>query len=62
MIFDKKQQRIFEKEMKIPCHIDYIATRVFKTKTEETQEIINQLLAEGIVEESPYAKKYYKIK
>jgi hypothetical protein len=62
MIFDKKQQRIFEKEMKIPCHIDYITTRVFKAKPEETQEIINQLLDEGIVEESPYAKKYYKIK
>jgi hypothetical protein len=59
---DKKTEKIFHKELKIPCHINYIADRIFKTTREETQFIINELVLRGIVERSHLAKEYYKIK
>lgn len=62
MELDKKTQRLFDKELRIPCHLNHIADRVFKLSREETSVIINEMILNGILEESPFAKNYYKIK
>lgn len=59
---DKKTEKLFQKELKIPCHLNHIADRVLKLSREETQVIISEMLASELLEESPYAKNYYKIK
>lgn len=62
MELDKKTQRLFDKELRIPCHLNHIADRVFKLSREETLVIINEMILHGIIEESCFAKNYYKIK
>jgi hypothetical protein len=62
MTLEKKTQRVFDRELKIPCHVNYIADRVFKLSKEETMIIINEMVENGLLEESPFAKNYYKIK
>jgi hypothetical protein len=57
---DKKIEKIFYKELKIPCHINYIADRILKTTRQEAQFIINELIDKGVVEESCFAEKYYR--
>jgi hypothetical protein len=59
---DQKTEKLFQKELKIPCHINHIADRVFKTTREEAQRMIDELLSLDVVEESCFAKGYYKIK
>lgn len=59
---DEKTQKRLQKELKVPCHISYIAERVFKLSLQETQSIINDMIEKGMVEESCFAKNYYKIK
>ena len=48
--------------MRQPIHISYLAKYVVKDTIYNTQEIIFELMAEGLVEESIYAKKYYVLK
>lgn len=62
MEFDKKTQRLFDKELRIPCHLNHIADRIFKLPREETLVIINEMTLNGILEESCFAKNYYKLK
>ena len=59
---DKKTEKLFQKELRIPCHLNHIADRVFKLSRQETRVIISQMLESGLLEESQYAKNYYKIK
>jgi hypothetical protein len=62
VILEKKTQKIFDKEMKIPCHINHIATRILRLSMDETIDVVNQMVTEGLIEESSFAKNYYKIK
>lgn len=62
MILEKKIQTQFDKEMKIPCHIQHIASRILKLSIQETTDIVNQMVTEGLLEESTLAKNYYKLK
>jgi hypothetical protein len=62
MELDKKTQRLFDKELKIPCHLNHIADRIFKLSKEQTLVIINEMILNGILEESCFVKNYYKIK
>ena len=59
---DKKTEKLFYKELKIPCHINYIAERVLKTSKESANMIIQELLMQNIVTESEFAKNYFKLK
>jgi hypothetical protein len=58
---DKKTEKLFQKELKIPCHINHIADRILKISREEAQIFIESLIKDGIVEESCFAKNYYKL-
>lgn len=49
-------------KMRQPIHISYLAKYVVNDTIYNTQEIIFELMAEGLVEESSYAKKYYVLK
>jgi len=62
VILEKKIQTQFDKEMKIPCHIQHIASRILKLSIQETTDIVNQMVTEGLLEESTLAKNYYKLK
>ena len=48
--------------MKIPCHVNHIATRILRLSMDETIDVVNQMVTEGLIEESSFAKNYYKIK
>ena len=61
-MFDKKTQRLIDKELKIPCHINHITDRVFKLPRQETQDIIQNMLESNIIVESVFAKNYYVLK
>lgn len=50
------------KKLKRPTHIDYISKYILMESKSETQEVIDQLILEELIEESKYAKKYYVIK
>jgi len=59
---DKKTEKLFQKELTIPCHIHHIADRVLKVSREEAKTIIDELLSKNVIEESCFANNYYKIK
>ena len=59
---DKKTEKLFQKELTIPCHIHHIADRVLKVSREEAKTIIDELLSKNVVEESCFANNYYKLK
>lgn len=49
-------------KLRRPVHISYIQNNLLKTSKEETREIIDKYVEEGILEESKYAKDYYSLK
>lgn len=51
-----------QKNLKLPTYLGCIADYLLKKSWDETQEIINKLVDEGLVEESRFAKKYYFFK
>jgi len=59
---DKKTEKLFQKELKIPCHLNHIADRVLKVPKSEAQDIIEMMLTNGTLEESTFAKNYYNLK
>jgi hypothetical protein len=42
-----------------PVHISYISKYILKITEEETKKILNELIDEGVIEESPLASNYY---
>lgn len=58
---DKKIKALLGK-LRQPIHINYISTYILRDSMENTLEIINNLIEEGVVEESKYAKYYYNVK
>ena len=59
---DKKTEKLFQKELTIPCHIHHIADRVLKVSREEAKTIIDEFLSTNVIEESCFANNYYKLK
>ena len=49
-------------KLRRPIHIGYISKYILRKSLQETKIEINQLIDEGVVEESGYAKEYYVIK
>lgn len=42
-----------------PVHISYIARYILKQEFDVTNKVMNQLMSQGMVEESQYGKEYY---
>ena len=46
-------------KLRRPVHITYIAQYLTKTTVEETRKYLNELIEQGLVEESKYGKDYF---
>jgi hypothetical protein len=55
-------QKKFLLKIDKPTYIGYISHYILKRSLEETQELIDKLVKEGLVEESKWAKQYYSSK
>lgn len=45
-----------------PIHISYVKNNILKLNEEQTKEIIDKLVDDGIIEESVYGKGYFVLK
>lgn len=61
-MIDDKLVKSLTGKLRQPIHIDYISKYIVKKPIEETINIINQLVSQGIIEESKYGKDYYVTK
>jgi len=58
---NQKKENLLKK-LKRPTHIDHISKYILMDSKFDTQKEIDQLILDGLIEESIYAKKYYVIK
>jgi hypothetical protein len=49
-------------KLRLPIHITYISRHILKISIEDTEKFINEMVDEGLVEESKYGKGYYVVK
>jgi len=58
----KETKKLIEGKLRRPVHINYIASYIFKTSKDETRNLLQPYIEQGIVIESKYAKDYYVLK
>jgi len=46
-------------KLRRPVHITFIAQHLTKTTVEQTRKYLNELIEQGLVEESKYGKDYF---
>jgi hypothetical protein len=56
---DDKTKKLLNTKLRQPVHISYISKYILKLTDKETKEILNKLIDEGVIEESPLASSYY---
>lgn len=56
---DDKTKKLLNTKLRQPVHISYISKYILKMTEKETKEILNKLIDEGVIEESPLAPGYY---
>ena len=56
---DDKTKKLLNSKLRQPVHISYISKYILKLTEKETKEILNKLIKEGVIEESPLAPDYY---
>jgi len=56
---DDKTKKLLNSKLRQPVHISYISKYILKMTEKETKEILNKLIEEGVIEESPLAPGYY---
>ena len=56
---DDKTKKLLNSKLIQPVHISYISKYILKMTEKETKEILNKLIEEGVIEESPLAPGYY---
>jgi phosphosulfolactate synthase (CoM biosynthesis protein A) len=49
-------------KLRRPVHITFISNHILKLSMEETEKFINEMVDEGLIEESKYGKGYYVVK
>lgn len=59
---NKEIIKSLEGKLRMPIHISYIAKYIVKKTQEETKEILNKAIEDGMIEESPLANGYYVLK
>jgi len=59
MMQSNEVKRLIEGKLRLPVHINYIASYIFKTSKEETKNLLKPYIDQGIVIESKYGKDYY---
>ena len=56
------QEKGFLNKLRQPIHIDYISKYILKVDMDETKEILQKYIDEGIIKESKIANGYYGVK
>jgi hypothetical protein len=56
---DNKTKKLLNSKLRQPVHISYISKYILKMTEKETKEILDKLIDEGVIEESPLASSYY---
>lgn len=59
---NKKKTDLLLSKLQRPIHISYISKYILKESEEKTREILNELINDGLINESPIGKDYYGIK
>jgi len=56
---DDKTKKLLNTKLRQPVHISYISKYILKMTEKETKKILDKLIEEGVIEESPLAPGYY---
>jgi len=56
---DDKTKKLLNTKLRQPVHISYISKYILKLTEKETKKILDKLIDEGVIEESPLASGYY---
>jgi hypothetical protein len=56
---DDKTKKLLNTKLRQPVHISYISKYILKLTEKETKEILDKLIEEDVIEESPLASDYY---
>jgi hypothetical protein len=56
------QNKLLMSKLRQPVHISYISKYILKESEEETLRILNLLIDENQIEESPISEGYYVVK
>lgn len=59
---DDKTKKLLNSKLRQPVHISYISKYILKTDMDETKEILQKYIDEGIIEESNISDGYYGVK
>jgi len=55
-------KQILLAKLRRPIHVSYISKYMVKMPMHETMDMLNEMIEEGLIEESIYGKGYYVIK
>jgi hypothetical protein len=58
---EKKQNKLLLSKLRQPVHIDYISKYILKTSVNESKQILDKLVNDGIIVESKLSKDYYVV-
>ena len=56
---DNKTKKLLNTKLRQPIHISYISKYILKMTEKETKKILEELIDEGVIEESSLAPNYY---
>jgi hypothetical protein len=56
---DNKVKKLLNSKLRQPVHISYISKYILKMTEKETKKILDEMVTEGLIEESPMASDYY---
>lgn len=56
---DNKTKKLLNTKLRQPIHISYISKYILKITEKETKKILDELIDEGVIEESTLAPDYY---
>ena len=59
---DNKVKKLLNSKLRQPVHISYISKYILKMTEKETKKILDEMIDEDLIEESPMASNYYVIK
>ena len=56
---DIKVKKLLNTKLRQPVHISYISKYILKMTEKETKKILDEMISDGLIEESPMASDYY---
>ena len=56
---ENKTKKLLNSKLRQPIHISYISKYILKMTEKETKKILDEMISDGLIEESPMASEYY---